>query len=158
MTVLNRQRQLAVDSRRLREVAGAALDLMGLGSAELTVLLVADQRMRDLNRVYRGKDRPTDVLAFPQMEGAARRHTTRDAALPDVLLGDVVIGVQTAERQARERGIPLPQELDLLLVHGLLHLLGFDHTGARAEALRMRRKERGILRALLKSKDLSGTL
>lgn len=77
------------------------------------MLFCGDRRMRSLNRRYRGKDRPTDVLAFPA-EGEG-------------LLGDVVISVPYASRQARRRGEPAAREIDRLLVHGLLHLCGYDH-------------------------------
>jgi len=78
---------------------------------EVSVLLTDDRDIAELNLIYRGVDRPTDVLAFPQDE---------------TLLGDVVISVETAKRQAEERGKPLDDELDLLVAHGLLHLLGYD--------------------------------
>jgi rRNA maturation RNase YbeY len=105
--------------------------------AELSVVLVDDRRMRRLNREYRGRDRPTDVLSFAQQEGPA--------GAPAGLLGDVVISVPATRRQARERGVRLADEGDRLLVHGLLHLLGYDHEGSVAEARRMQRRERALL-------------
>jgi probable rRNA maturation factor len=81
--------------------------------AELSVLFCGDARMRRLNRVYRGKDRSTDVLAFPAGSGA--------------LLGDIVVSVPYASRQARRRGERPSREIDRLLLHGYLHLLGYDH-------------------------------
>jgi probable rRNA maturation factor len=80
---------------------------------ELSVLFCGDARMRRLNRDFRRKDRTTDVLAFPAAEGA--------------LLGDIVVSVPYAARQARRRGEPRAREIERLLVHGYLHLLGFDH-------------------------------
>ncbi|MFQ5881462.1 MAG: rRNA maturation RNase YbeY [Candidatus Methylomirabilales bacterium] len=93
---------------------------MGRPSGEVSVLLVDNHAIRLLNKAYRNHDRPTDVLAFPQQEGlpAPHRH----------LLGDVVISVETAARQANEHGHSLDQELALLLIHGILHLLGYDDT------------------------------
>jgi probable rRNA maturation factor len=85
--------------------------------AELSVLLTDDNTIRDLNRRYRGVDAPTDVLAFEQEGGA--------------LLGDVVISVETAQRQATEQGHSLDREVGLLLAHGVLHLLGWDDCDAR---------------------------
>jgi rRNA maturation RNase YbeY len=105
--------------------------------AELSVVLVDDRRMRRLNREYRGRDRSTDVLSFAQQEGPA--------GAPAGLLGDVVISVPATRRQARERGVPLADEGDRLLVHGVLHLLGYDHEGSTAEARRMQRRERALL-------------
>ncbi len=97
--------------------------------------------MRTLNRRYRGKDRTTDVLSFPMREGAF-------ADLRPELLGDIVISVPAAERQAKEAGHSLIREIERLLVHGLLHLLGYDHERGPAAARRMRRREREILERL----------
>lgn len=89
-------------------------------SSELSVLLVDDARITELNREYREADRPTDVLAFYQAEEPEERGD---------VLGDVVISVETAKRQADERGKSLDDEMDLLLAHGILHLLGYtDYT------------------------------
>ena len=98
------------------------LDVLGLGSAELSLMLVSDRVMHDLNRDWRGKDRPTDVLAFAMQEG--------EGPTPPGLLGDVVISVDTARRQAK-RG--LETELLFLWSHGLCHLLGYDHRTDREE-------------------------
>ena len=92
--------------------------------------------MRRLNRDWRGKDRPTDVLSFAQAEGPG--------GAPPGLLGDVVISLDTARRQAAERAAPLGAELDRLLIHGVLHLLGYDHERSPAEARRMQRRERAL--------------
>jgi len=92
--------------------------------------------MRTLNRRYRKKDRTTDVLAFAM----------REAANPcPTLLGDVVISIPTAVKQAKAAGRSLDEELAVLLVHGVLHLCGYDHERGKREALRMRRRERAIL-------------
>jgi len=94
---------------------------------------VTDPEIHDLNRRYRGKDRPTDVLSFPLAD-----------ALQPSLLGEVVISVETAARQAQRRGHSLPEELQTLLIHGVLHLLGYDHEVSRSEAIRMHRKEQEV--------------
>ena len=95
--------------------------------------------MARLNRSHRGVEGPTDVLAFPLREGAWGR-------LAGDALGDVVISAATAHRQAREAGTGLRAELALLLIHGILHLLGYDH-GTGAERRRMWRKQRAVLLA-----------
>jgi probable rRNA maturation factor len=97
---------------------------LGLHDAELSVALVDDATMRALNREWRGKDRSTDVLAFPLCDG---EEGSRD------LLGDVVIAVPTAARQAARRGRTVLDEMTTLLAHGLLHLLGHDHANAADE-------------------------
>ncbi len=96
--------------------------------------------MRTLNRRYRGKDRTTDVLSFSLREGAG-------PAVPTDLLGDIVISVPLAERRARAAGEPVMREIERLLAHGLLHLLGYDHERGAAAARRMRALERRLLEA-----------
>lgn len=92
----------------------------GLAEAELSVVVADDAAIHELNRDYRGVDRPTDVLSFAQREGPG-------ADPDDPILGDVIISLDTAAHQAAARGHGLAQEVRILLVHGFLHLLGFDH-------------------------------
>jgi probable rRNA maturation factor len=134
-----RRRLRAELARMVRAAALAA----GERDLEVALRLTTDPEIRVLNRDYRGKDRPTDVLAFAQQEGPAA---------PAGVLGDLVISVDTARRQAR-RG--LPAELLHLASHGLCHLLGYDHRtdgeervmNARAAALRAAARRRGRVRA-----------
>jgi len=105
----------------------------------VSLLLCDDPAIHALNREYRGVDRPTDVLAFSQEEGPAMPLGWADEAIPH-LLGDVIISVDTARRQAEEAGWSLQEEVEALLAHGLLHLLGYDHTRADERAL-MRARE-----------------
>jgi probable rRNA maturation factor len=121
---------------RLRRSARRLLGGLRLRNAELSILLVSDRQMRVLNRNWRGRDRTTDVLSFAQADG--------DGGAPDGLLGDVVISVDTARRQAAERGESVGREAERLLIHGLLHLLGYDHERSAAEARRMQRRERTL--------------
>jgi probable rRNA maturation factor len=113
--------------------------------------VTGDKKMRGLNRAYRGKDYPTDVLSFPalgavELKGLMRKGLPKDG--PPVVLGDVVISAPRALAQATERGHGLDDELLFLLVHGILHLAGYDHeTGADA-ARAMRRKERELMAGL----------
>ena len=140
-------RRIMFDQARLKRSARAILADVGETSAELGILFVNDRRMRRLNRLFRGKDHTTDVLAFAMRE-ACKPHVARLA--PDVL-GDVVISVPTASRQAAEAGRSLDEELDWLLVHGILHLCGYDHELSEKEARRMHRRERMILRSIAQS-------
>ena len=115
--------------------AEAMLDALELGDSELSILLCSDSVIHELNRDYRGKDKPTDVLAFAMWEG--------ESPSPDrTLLGDVVISVPTAARQARERDRPIVAEVTFLLAHGLLHLVGYDHQTRREEQEMNRETER----------------
>lgn len=113
VVVLDRQRRQRIDAGRLRRVlrnAGRTLRASG----EVSVVLAGDRLLRRLNRDFRGKDRPTDVLSFPGAGGEEG-------------LGDVVISVPTAERNARSEGHTVQRELDILALHGFLHVLGYDH-------------------------------
>jgi probable rRNA maturation factor len=114
---------------RLRRSALRFLDVLDLDRVELSVLLTTDAGIRDLNRRWRRKDRPTDVLSFPA--GAPAPGSTGPWHL-----GDVILSLDTARRQARAHRRALSDELDLYLAHGLLHLLGHDHH-RRADAERM---------------------
>jgi probable rRNA maturation factor len=124
---------------RVQRVAEQALVALGRAEDELSVLLCDDATIQPLNRDWRGKDKPTDVLSFPQVEG--------EIGDGPELLGDVVISLDTAARQAAERGHSVEAEVDVLLVHGLLHLLGYDHHDPEEEA-DMRAEEARVLAAL----------
>ena len=119
------------------DVARAVLEYLHLQEAELSILLCDDGTIHPLNRDYRGKDKPTDVLSFAQREGEF-------AFIDDNLLGDVIISMDTTIRQATERQHSVETELRVLLVHGILHLLGYDHI-EDDEAEVMEAKEREIL-------------
>lgn len=97
----------------------ATFEQTGNLSRELTVQLASGEKVRELNRRFRGLDRPTDVLAFPAAQDASNS--------PEEYLGDIIISVPQAAEQAGERDHSLQDELTLLAIHGLLHLLGFDH-------------------------------
>jgi probable rRNA maturation factor len=116
---------------RVRVIANRMLAALGIADAELSVLLTDDATMRALNRDHRGKDRPTDVLAFPLDERGAREAHRRESGGRELVLGDVVISLDTAARQARARRRDLFAEVRFLLAHGLLHLTGFDHATVR---------------------------
>ena len=114
--------------------AEAMLALLQLEKAELSLVLSGDEQIHELNKTYRGKDKPTDVLAFPMREGDFGRF---HAALPSRLLGDVIVSVPTAKRQAREAKRGGLAEITMLVAHGLLHLLGWDHeTPAKDKRMR----------------------
>jgi len=128
---------------RLREKTRKLLKDLGISPAELSILLVDDQQILKLNRIWRKKNRPTDVLSFAQREGEF-------ADPQDPLLGDIVISVERAEEQAKQAGHSLDKEMDLLLVHGLLHLVGYEHERGGKAAAEMRSKEKKLLAGLKK--------
>ncbi|MEM6733107.1 MAG: rRNA maturation RNase YbeY [Myxococcota bacterium] len=135
-------------SDRLRTIAAAILDGLDERNSELSVVMTDDETIRELNRVHRGKDKATDVLSFSQVEGELFPGEKR-------VLGDVVISLDTAARQAESIGHSLEDEVKRLLVHGVLHLLGHDHVHGGPQARKMKREENRILplieQALLRS-------
>lgn len=130
--LIDRQRRHAVRPARLRRVLGAAAQALAV-EGELALVLGGDTAVRRLNARYRGKDKPTDVLSFPGPGGHEG-------------LGDVVISVPTAAANARRFGRTLLQELDVLALHGFLHVLGYDH---ETDDGQMERLERRLRRRIL---------
>jgi probable rRNA maturation factor len=119
----------------LKKIAAAILTAVEKSDAELSVALVGDREMRPLNAKYRKKNKTTDVLSFPA-----------DPALPQAgLLGDVIISVEQAKRQARDRKTSLEIEMVTLLIHGILHLLGYDHERSQRQAKIMATLEQKLL-------------
>jgi probable rRNA maturation factor len=133
--VTNRQDRVAVSSARLARTADRALAAVGRAARDVDVLVVDDPAIKRLNRLHRGVDRRTDVLAFPL-----------ETPGPSPLVGQIVISAQTARRQARQVDVPLATELDLLVTHGVLHLVGYDDRDP-VEARLMHERERQILSA-----------
>jgi len=145
----NLQRSVPIDTKRLCRMAEKILAAARVEKAELSIILVSDRRIRTLNERYRKKNRATDVLAFPlAMDGAGqpRCSSRRQQVQPPKLLGDVVISLSTAQRQATALGHGLHEEVARLLVHGILHLLGYDHEQGPRQAARMIRQEHRLLR------------
>ncbi len=130
-----------VDAGWLESLAGGVLAAEGAPDAEVSVVVTDDATIRELNRRYAGEDSVTDVLSFSLQEG-------EEFAWPAGVqqLGEVIISLPTAQRQAQEGGLPLEQEVAHLLVHGLLHLLGHDHAEPEEER-RMRQREDVLLRS-----------
>lgn len=110
-----------------------------LKNSEISILFVSDRRMRKLNLHYRGKDKSTDVLSFPQIDTDSWPLNSSP-----LLLGDIVINLHQAKRQAIERGLNIYDEVYRLLIHGLLHLLGYDHEINSYYAKKMKRLEREL--------------
>lgn len=134
----NRQRGVALNTPFVKKQALRMMAYLGCSDTELSVVFVHDEGMRLLNRAYRCKDRPTNVLAFPQCE-------TYEGEPRTPLLGDIVISLATAAREARELSQTLEERVVFLLAHGLLHLLGYEHERSAAQRRRMERCEQDIL-------------
>ncbi|WP_264082205.1 rRNA maturation RNase YbeY [Desulfuromonas versatilis] len=133
----------------MRRVARRILSASGCPDAELSVVVVDDEQIRDLNRDYLQRDKPTNVISFAMQEGDG-------AGLNPEILGDVVISADTAARDAAEAGVSFESELYFLLLHGILHLLGYDHErGTEEQARIMEEREREIF-AMLAEEFLNG--
>lgn len=128
-----------VDVSLARSRVRRILSALGEGSAEVSLAFVADEQIAALNRQWRGRKGPTDVLSFSLLEGEHVDHR-------GTMLGDVVISVETAARQAAARHRSLDEEVGRLLIHGLLHLVGYDHE-REDEARAMRRMQSSLWKA-----------
>jgi probable rRNA maturation factor len=126
---------------RIEQAARAILDALGCPEKELSILLVDDLQITDLNATYLNREGPTNVIAFPMQEGEF-------AGISPGLLGDVVISVDTAEREGTAAGMDVEMRMVELLVHGVLHLMGYDHEHDPAEARRMEKKSVAVLEAI----------
>ncbi|MDT5062410.1 MAG: putative rRNA maturation factor [Acidobacteriota bacterium] len=135
--VVNRQRKMPIDCDGWREFGARALEVVPANDAGVTVAFVSDRAMRELNRRWRGKGGTTDVLSFPAAQDEFEK-------LEGLRLGDVVISVEQAARQAGEHGLSFEREVAQLILHGLLHLCGYDHETDKGEMnrfeLRLRRR------------------
>ena len=135
--VVNRQRKLPMNCEHWRAFAAQALRVVPANGACVTVAFVSDRTMRELNRRWLGQRGTTDVLSFPAAQDEFEK-------LSGATLGDVVISVEQADRQAREHGLTLDEEIAQLILHGLLHLCGYDHETDDGEMnaleLRLRRR------------------
>ena len=126
--VVNHQRRLQLDTEAWSNFATKALNAIGKSESSATIAFVSDKRIRELNRQFRGIDKATDVLSFPAEE--------------ELNLGDVAVSVETAATQARDNGLTLDHEIAQLILHGLLHLSGYDHETDNGQMNRLELKLR----------------
>lgn len=153
---LNPASRAGVDVEAVRALCARVLEEEEIEDASgLTIVFTGDELLRSLNREHRDLDVPTDVLSFPAWESGleaddefAPPEVPRDADDPGPYLGDIAISVETAARQAAEAGLAVEQELSHLVLHGLLHLLGYDHETAEDDAA-MRAREEAVLGAAI---------
>ena len=137
--VINRQRRRRIETRRWREFGEDALKAIGASRQDATIVFVSDDAIRKLNRQFRGKNNATDVLSFASLPETFETE--------DQNLGEVVISVERAAAQARENGLTLSNEVAQLILHGLLHLSGYDHETDKGQMNRLElklRKKLGI--------------
>ena len=141
--IRNLQRHRSLNKEGILETAGRILSLLEQTKAELSIMFVGDRRMKQLNTQYRGIRRTTDVLSFE----SSIPFIPDDA---DNVIGDIVISVPQAEAQAKEYGSGFYDEITRLLIHGTLHLLGYDHEQTEYKARKMRKKEEELIDAIKK--------
>jgi probable rRNA maturation factor len=139
----NRQSIHRIARKKLRQTAKAILNALDCPDAELSILIVDDQQIAKLNRQFLNRKGPTNVIAFPMQAG-------QFSEIAPNLLGDVVISVETAQHEAQNAGLRLEDRFNQLLIHGILHLLGYDHVETKSEALRMENKTSELLKIIKK--------
>jgi len=143
--------EIKVDAIKIEQQIGKVLTSLDCNEHEISILFIGDQGIRELNDQFRGIDRPTDVLSFPQI-------LEDELDIPGALvLGDVAISLETAHSQSEEHGLSLEEELTLLLIHGILHLLGYDHEISDQEEEKMRSKTRELFSMIYPGKKLADT-
>lgn len=154
------QRDFRIHRVRLREIVAACLEAEEAPSgAVLGILLCGDRQMRRLNREFRGKDRTTDVLSFSDLDSVDEAPPIPDGEPP--MLGEIAVSLPQCARQAEEQGVPYGRELLRLVVHGVLHVLGYDHIEAgdralmepRERDLRLRCRRRGFEVELMERRE-----
>ncbi|SRR5229473_2695349 len=137
--VVNRQRKKKIEPEAWTTIASEMLKAIGKSQSSATVAFVSDTKIRELNRKFRGIDSATDVLSFPDAATTRQRQGQN--------LGDIAVSVEQAERQAKENGLRFQEEISQLILHGLLHLCGYDHETDNGEMNRLElrlRKKLGI--------------
>lgn len=142
ISIKNQQKKQKADLGRLRRSLKRILKTLDCENSEVSVILVDDERIREINRQYLQRDRPTNVISFAMTEGY-------DGDLHPEILGDIIISIETAARDAMKAKLDFMDEVEFLLIHGLLHLLGYNHEDTPLdEAQKMKTKERELFRML----------
>ena len=138
ISIQNRQKLLTVDVGRLRRSLKRLLKELGSKDSEVSLLLVDDDQIREFNKNYLQRDRPTNVISFAMTEGAF-------GDVHPEILGDIILSVETAARDAMACDIDFMDEVEFLLIHGLLHLVGYNHENVESkEANKMKKLEREL--------------
>ena len=144
IAIQNLQERFPLDLRGIRRLARQILAELEVPEAELSIVFVGDAQIQQLNRRYLNRDKPTNVLAFPMQEGPF-------SGLHPQLLGDLVISVDTAKRQSNRFGLDDKGMITLLMIHGILHLVGYEHEGPSKRAREMALKQKELLQQVIKT-------
>ena len=145
--IRNQQKHIPLNLGKIRRAAQRILTELGFLEAELSLLFVNDPQIQALNRKHLGRDEPTNVLAFPMREGEF-------STLHPHLLGDLVISVETAKRQSNRFGLNDMEMVILLMVHGVLHLIGYEHEGTKKGAREMTLKQRELFHCVVQNSGI----
>ncbi|MFA5902376.1 MAG: rRNA maturation RNase YbeY [Desulfobacula sp.] len=145
--LINNQQKKKFPTDKIRQKTKQILNALGCKTHEISILITDDEQIRELNRTYRGVDKPTNVLSFPMQEVAF-------SDLASGLLGDVVISLDTAQKEAENADVSLSERMSQLLIHGILHLVGFDHEKGEKSERDMEDKSFELLKLLEPDKDL----
>ena len=153
--LIQKEQKAGAGIKEIKRLAREVLKDLGCrDNAELSILLTDNKGIQELNKRYLKKDKPTDVLSFSMYEiplsvsvVRVRKNTVTEYGHGSrFLLGDIVISIETAKTQAKEDGVALYEEIARLLIHGILHLFGFDHEKSSKEAQRMKKEEERLLK------------
>jgi probable rRNA maturation factor len=140
--IQNNQRKIKIDRRKIRGTIFKILKILDCVDKEITLSFVDDEKIKQLNKQYLGKDKATNVLSFSLREDEYGNINPQ-------ILGDIVISVETAQKDAIQGNLTIAQEIDFLIIHGLLHLLGYDHENTtKKETSKMRKKERELFNSV----------
>ena len=146
--LIDNQQKKKLSTATIRQKTKQILNALGCNAHEISLVITDNTQIQQLNKTYRGIDKPTNVLAFPMQEGEFTNITPG-------LLGDVVISCETAQKEADEANTTLLERISQLLIHGILHLVGFDHETSSSDARIMETKALELLRKLEPNADLN---
>jgi rRNA maturation RNase YbeY len=136
--IKNSQKSFMLDKRRVQKVTQALLTYLGLADRDLSILFTDNEQIREINRTYFDRDRPTNVISFSYIDG-----------FPCEVVGDLIISLERAHEESERSGVPFCERVFSLIIHGLLHVQGFDHEKGEREARRMRYREKKLLNYVL---------
>lgn len=149
LQIRNSQNKINIDKRRIRSTVLKIMKMLDCADQELSISLVDNDYIQELNKHYLGRDKTTNVISFSIREGEYGNINPQ-------LLGDVIISVDTAMKDAAKGKLSIDQEIDFLMIHGILHLLGFNHENtSQAETNRMQQKEKDLFNKLYQHHQIS---
>lgn len=147
LTIKNTQRKIKVDLKAIERDAFKIMDLLGYEGYDLGIWFTTNPTIHRYNKQYRDKDKPTDILSFPYYPELKAGQKIKPYSDEEKNLGDIIISVEYVQKAAKELGVTLDQRMQVLLVHGICHLLGYDHIKDEDYAV-MKKKEDFLLKKL----------